>query len=266
MARWYDRLPIVWAKSMHKDVEEFETERWTRIAAEVEVDPDAKPFATSLLTAFRSMNLDAAAALLAEREPSLAMLRAMRGSAVWHQRYDAYNAGYIEMLMAVLRNHQHFTALGWTDERKQQETAVNVRRTLWERATEIDRRLTVRGDAAYAQKASTAREIPGRLLELYEREPTAMPMFRVIQRFNEGANAPWNADRSSTVSRATVSGRHSNRRSPTGCTLWARRTATCSPATAQCRGGSGTCARPSAFADSFPCAATRAARRLSSVT
>jgi len=189
MVRWYDRLPIVWAKSMHKDVEEFETERWTRIAAGVEVDPNAKPFATSLLTAFRSMNLDAAAALLAEREPSLAMLRAMRGSAVWHQRYEAYNADYIEMLMAVLRNHQHFTALGWTDERKRQETGVNVRRTLWDRAAEIDRRLTVRGDAVYAQKPYVAREIPGRLLELYEREPRTMPMFRVIQRFNEGANA-----------------------------------------------------------------------------
>jgi hypothetical protein len=113
----------------------------------------------------------------------------MRGSAIWHQRYDAYNAGYIEMLMAVLRNHQHFTAAGWTDERKRQETAANVRRTLWERAAETDRRLTVRSDAVYAQKLCIAREIPGRLLELYEREPKAMPMFRVIQRFNEGANA-----------------------------------------------------------------------------
>jgi hypothetical protein len=189
MARWYDKLPIIWVKSMHKDVEEFESERWTKIAAGVEVDPNAKPFAASLLTAFHALSLDAAAALLAQREPALAMVRATRASPTWHARFQAYNEQYIDMLMVVLRNHQWADAQGWTDERKRQETAVNVRRSLWERAEAADKRLTARGDAAYAPKPCTLPEVRARLIELYECEPKAMPLMRVMQRFNEGANA-----------------------------------------------------------------------------
>ena len=189
MASWYDAMPVVWAKSIYDDMEEWESERWTKIAAKVEIERNTKPFAPTLLTAFRSLSLDAAVALLAEREPALAMLKAMRGSPAWRQRWQSYCEGFIGMVMDVVMNHQYFTNLGWTDERKRQETAVNIRRSLWQRAEAADRRLTARGDAAYAQKQCTLAEVRARLIELYEVEPKAMPLMRVIQRFNEGAIA-----------------------------------------------------------------------------
>jgi hypothetical protein len=138
MVRWYDAMPVVWTMSIYDDAAEFETDHWTKVAAGVEVENDAKPFASSLLTAFRSLGPDAAAALLAAPEPALAMVRALRGSAAWHARFQARNEDFIQMLMAVLRNHQWADAQGWSDERKRQETAANIRRALWDRAAEAD--------------------------------------------------------------------------------------------------------------------------------
>jgi hypothetical protein len=86
-------------------------------------------------------------------------------------------------------NHQWADTQGWSDERKRQETAANIRRSLWERAAEADKRLTARADVAYAKKQRSLREVQAGLIELYERDPKTMPLFRVIQRFNEGANA-----------------------------------------------------------------------------
>lgn len=155
----------------------------------IEVGADAKPFATSLLTAFHSIRPQAVAALLAEREPALAMVRVLRQSPAWHANFQARTDEYIEMLMMIRRNHEWATAQGWSDERKRQETAVNIRLSLWQRAEAADRRMTARGDAAYAQKQRTLPEIRARLIELYETDPKAMPFMRVSQSFNEGANA-----------------------------------------------------------------------------
>jgi hypothetical protein len=189
IARWYDTLPVLWMKSMYDDMEEFEAERWTAIAAGVEVEPNAKPFATTLLTSFRSLSVDAVAALLAQPLPSFAIVKSMRESSEWHQRFQAYNEVYIGTMMDVWRDHQWADAQGWTDDMKRKATECNVRVALRERARDADKRLTSKGNAAYAAKECRDGDVQDRLVELYQREPKAMPLFRVIRQFNEGANA-----------------------------------------------------------------------------
>jgi hypothetical protein len=69
------------------------------------------------------------------------------------------------------------------------ETDYNIRVELRTRARDADKRLTAKGDASYASKECNGGEVQDRLVDLYTREPKAMPLFRVIQRFAEGAVA-----------------------------------------------------------------------------
>jgi hypothetical protein len=180
MARWYDTIPVVWVKSIQDIMNEFELDHWTKIVAGVEVEKDAKPFAASLLSSFHSPSPEGVAAFLSESEQSLAVVKALRGSSAWQARFQQYNEGFIERLMVVLRNHQWADSQGWSDDRKQRETKVNIRRVLWEGAAEADRRLTARGDVAYAKKERTLREVQAGLLEIYDREPKSLPLMRVM--------------------------------------------------------------------------------------
>jgi hypothetical protein len=191
MARWYDALQIVWTLSMFNDADAFEDEQWTKIAANANTDRRAGAFAPSLLTSFHLMSQEVAADLLASPEPVLKMMRAMRGSPQWHERWaKTYPNQFINSLVMVKQNHDASRATpGWNEGMGRDHVAHNVREDLRRRAREADLRLIRRGDAAYVVKTCLSEQVPERLVALYEREPKAMPLFRVIHRFNEGAIA-----------------------------------------------------------------------------
>jgi hypothetical protein len=182
MIEWYDGLPTVWMRSRFDDADEFEAEYWTKVAVGVRVDGDGEAFAPSLLTAFRAMSVENVRRLLSEPKPLLALFDAKIDLV---PRVNAF----IDLLVQVAQDHQWADAQQWTDERKQDRMAYNIRVALRTAARSADRRLALREDTAYAAKGCTGGDVQDLLVALYEREPRAMPLFRVDRRFVEGASA-----------------------------------------------------------------------------
>jgi hypothetical protein len=182
MARWYEGLPVVWVRSRYGDTEDFEAELWTRVAAGVPVDVASKPFAPSLLTAFRALDAAAVSALLAAREPILALLKAQR-----RIDFDHYVGQFMQSAEQFRPDRQWAEAQGWTEQRRREETEYNIRVALRRRAQDADGRLTLRGDSLYAKKKCSSGEVQDALVDVYTRDPRAMPLFRADRRFFDGA-------------------------------------------------------------------------------
>jgi hypothetical protein len=184
MARWYEGLPVVWVRSRHGDAEDFEDELWTCVAAGVPVDVAAKPFAPSLLTAFRALDAAAVSALLAAREPILALLKAQR-----RIDSDRYVDQFMQGAERFRPDRRWADAQGWTEQRRREETENNIRVSLRQRARDADGRLTLKGDSLYAGKTCSSGDVQDALVDTYARDPRAMPLFRADRRFFDGAAA-----------------------------------------------------------------------------
>jgi hypothetical protein len=189
MARWYGGLPIVWVRLIDS-ANEFEQEETTKMAVGAARDSAARPFAPSLLTAFRSLDQAAVAALLAAREPELALVQAARTPRwrdLWVTRY--INPFIDNLVRIAINRHECRARDGWTEQMGRDDVAINVRNSLLSLAASADRRLRQRQDSAYAASNVVDTAVPGLVVDLYEREPTVMPLFHMEQRFNAGAVA-----------------------------------------------------------------------------
>jgi len=181
MARWYEQLPIVWVRSM-TDVQNAEDEHWTKVAAGIDPKGTVNPFAPSLLVAFHDLKGDALTQLLGTMEPIVALLEAIR---VKGQQNEV--RGMLEVAQAFRDDRAWAESVAWSDERKRDEIAYKRRVDLRTRAMEADRRLVARKDLDYAAaKACSGGDVQDLLVELFDKEPTALPCYRAVQRFNEG--------------------------------------------------------------------------------
>jgi hypothetical protein len=117
------------------------------------------------------------------------LVQTMRGSPSWRERWRTYYPGlFVNNLVQIRLNHDaHRATPGWNEQAGRDDVARNVREDIRRRAHEADLRLIRQEDAAYGSRTCTSAEVPDRLVALYEREPKALPLFRVIHRFNEGA-------------------------------------------------------------------------------
>ncbi len=180
MARWYEQLPIVWARSL-LDLEEAEDEHWVKVAAGITPAVSVSAFAPSLLTAFRDLSHDAASKLLATKEPILALLDAIR------TKGQDEEVGMMPQTAQAFRDNRAWAdAEGWSAEKKDSETAYKRRVDLRTRAMEADRRMVARRDVEYAAKQCSSGDVQDRLVELIEKNVQAMPCYRARARFNEG--------------------------------------------------------------------------------
>ena len=174
-------LGVFFWKDRTGGTDEFESAYWTKVAAGVPVEGTGKAFAPSLLTAFRSMSVGFATKLLPETEPLMALFNSKID---FGSRIDQF----IDLLIQVAQDHQWADAQGWTEQRKREKTAYNIRRHLRIVAAAADKRLAQQ-DAAYSAKTCTSGQVQDLLVALYEREPQAMPLFRVDRKFIDGASA-----------------------------------------------------------------------------
>ena len=180
MARWYEKLPIVWVRSM-TDVQDAEDEHWTKVAAGLDPKETVNPFAPSLLAAFRDLTIDAVTELLGAREPVIATLEAIRGKVL-----DNGVGRMLQVAQAFRDDRAWADTAGWSDEKKRDETAYKRRMDLRKRAMEADRRLVALNDVEYATKTCSPGDVQDLLVALFDREPAALPCYRAVQCFNEG--------------------------------------------------------------------------------
>jgi hypothetical protein len=179
MAAWYEALPIVWAKST-QTIEAEEGEHWTKVAAGV-TSPGVNPFSATLLGAFHALTPEMTARLLGSNDQARVLLGASRQ--MGHDREERFMGDTAQTFR---------DDLAWADEnglttqQRQELEAQNERRALRELAREADTRLTARRDIAYARKPCTGGQVQDLLVELFGRDPTAMPYFRVQRRLWPG--------------------------------------------------------------------------------
>ena len=180
MARWFDGLPVVWVRSM-TDVQNAEDEHWTKVAAGVAPREAVNPFAPSLLAAFHDLEGAALSALLGAKEPIIALLEAIR-----MKGQENEVSGMLQAAQVFRDDRAWAESAGWSDEKRREETAYKRRVGLRTRAMDADRRLVARSDVEYESKDCSAGDVQDLLVALFDRDPTALPCHRAIQRFNEG--------------------------------------------------------------------------------
>lgn len=180
MARWYEKLPIVWVRSM-TDVQDREDEHWTKVAASVKPCEQLTPFAPSLLAAFQRLDGDALSELLAKREPVVALLEAIRTKGQGKEV-----ASVLRIAQAFRDDRARAETLGWSADRRREETAYKRRVDLRKRATAADQRLVARGDLEYAATECSGGDVQDLFVKLFDDNPASLPCFRAVQRFNAG--------------------------------------------------------------------------------
>jgi hypothetical protein len=179
MARWYDGLPIVWAKSI-LTVEQEESEHWTKVAAGVPTHC-VNPFASTFIGAFHRPTPDMTPGLLGKDDQVRALLDASRKKG--HNKEERFMGDAAQMFR---------DDLDWADDnglsadKRLERMTENEQRHVRELAQEADRRLTERGDTAYARKSCTGGHAADLLVELFRNEPRAMPYLRVQRRLWSG--------------------------------------------------------------------------------
>jgi hypothetical protein len=177
-ATWLDGLPIVWVRS-RMTVERTEDERWTRLAAGVP-SPGPDPFAPSMGTAFDAIDGRAVSAILASKCPVLSLLKTAR---LMEKRYTE---APFEAANTFRADRAWAEQQGWSEEKKRERTEQNVRTALRTRALEADRRLVARLDASYLGKTCTSGDVQDLLVDLYDGDLQALPLFRIDRLFIEG--------------------------------------------------------------------------------
>lgn len=180
MALWYEKLPIVWVRSM-ADVQDREDEHWAKIAVSVKPSEQATPFAPSLLAAFQRLDGDALSELLAKREPVVALLDAIRTKGQGKEV-----ASVLGVAQAFRDDRAWAKKVGWSADKQREETAYKRRVDLRKRAMAADQRLVARGDLEYAAKECSGGDVQDLLVKLFDDDPTSLPCFRAVQRFDEG--------------------------------------------------------------------------------
>lgn len=103
IARWYERLPIVWVRGLAA-VQESEEDYWTKVAAGVHPARDVDPCAPSLLSAFERLDIALASTMLAEKQLLVALVdlrtRLGRAPQLSVGRHPEKEAGFVRDLMA----------------------------------------------------------------------------------------------------------------------------------------------------------------------
>jgi hypothetical protein len=178
LAGWWDRLPIVWVHS-RMTLEEREGDHWTRVVADV-ASPGVQPFAPSLMTAFHDIDMKAVGALLASAHPVVSLVETAR------LIKDRHAEAPIEAATTFREDRAWADSQGWSEEKKHETTEYKVAVALRTCALEADRRLVEGNDVNYLLKTCTGGDVQDRLVDLYQREPKALPIFRLDRKFIEG--------------------------------------------------------------------------------